>query len=93
MSLMVTTHIDGLPGGAHKDAIMPTLPALGARDVAHRARHERHPVIGAVALDAMAAMAGPARAPDHERAWRAAFEIVVGAMLAGPADWELAAVA
>jgi hemoglobin-like flavoprotein len=49
------------------------------------ARPERYPVVGAVALDAMAAIAGPALTPDYERAWSAAFEVVVGAMLVGAA--------
>ena len=52
-----------------------------------------HPVIGAVALDAMAALAGPAWAPDHERAWSEAFEIVTTAMRAGAPDCQLAVAA
>ena len=51
-------------------------------------RPRRYPVVGAVALDAMAATAGPAWAPGHDRAWSTAFDIVVAAMLAAapPAD-------
>jgi hypothetical protein len=41
-------------------------------------RKEPCHVIGAVALDLIAAIAGPASAPDHARAWSAAFELVTG---------------
>jgi hypothetical protein len=40
-------------------------------------------VIGGVLLDAMAAIAGPTWNPDHARAWREAFEIVLDATRAG----------
>jgi hemoglobin-like flavoprotein len=42
----------------------------------------RYPVVGAAALDLMAAIAGPTAAPDHARAWSAAFEIVTRALVA-----------
>ena len=44
-----------------------------------------YPSLGATALDAMAALAGPVGAADHRRAWDAAFGIVVAAMRAGMA--------
>jgi hemoglobin-like flavoprotein len=52
----------------------------------------RYPVIGAVALDAMAAIVGPPSTPDYERTWNAAFEIVAKA-IAGAAHPDLAAAA
>jgi hypothetical protein len=64
MSVMVTTRINTLPDDADEDAIVPTLHALGtARQAAYGARPEHYPVIGAVALDAMAAIAGRPRPP------------------------------
>jgi hypothetical protein len=54
---------------------------------------DHHSVVGAAPLDLMAAIAGPAWAPDHGRAWSAAFEVVRGAMPAGAAARGLAAVA
>jgi hypothetical protein len=78
MSVMVTTRLDSLPG-ADQDA---ALAAPG-----------RCPLVGAVLLDQMAAIAGPTWAPDHERAWSAAFELVLRPMLAGAAEGELAAAA
>ena len=57
--------------------------ALDAGRLAPGARREQHPVIGAAALDAMAAFAGPPGSPDHRHAWSAAVEIVAGAMF-GP---------
>ena len=67
------------------------MPALTTTRTTTRPEH--YPRVAAVALDAMAALAGPASAPDHDRAWTTAFEIVVGAMLAGVADEVPAAVA
>jgi hypothetical protein len=78
MSVMVTTRLDRLPG-ADQDAA-PAAPG-------------RCPLVGAALLDQMAAIAGPTWAPDHERAWSAAFELVLRPMLSGAADWELAAAA
>jgi hypothetical protein len=77
MSVMVTTRLDSLPG-ADQDA--PAAPG-------------RCPLVGAVLLDQMAAVAEPTRAPDRERAWSAAFELVLRPMLAGAAEGELAATA
>ena len=51
---------------------------------------QSHPVVGVVALDAMAAIAGDARAPGFEQAWSDAFEIVTAAMLPENADPDLA---
>ncbi len=94
MSVMVTTRINTLPDDADEDAIVPTPHALGAaHHAAYGARPEHYPVVGAVALDAMAAIAGPPSTPDYERAWNAAFKIVAEATFAGAADEELAAVA
>jgi hypothetical protein len=78
MSVAVTTRIDHLPGDADEFALVPTVDPTGTHGVAH-ARPERCPVVGAAALDAMAAIAGPAWAPDHASAWSAAFETVVAA--------------
>jgi hemoglobin-like flavoprotein len=99
MSMIVTTRMNSLPADADadededEDAIVPTLQPLGARRGAYGATPVHRPVIGAVALDAIAAIAGPARTPDYERAWSAAFAIVMGRCLADAADRELAAVA
>jgi methyl-accepting chemotaxis protein len=93
MSVLTTTRINTLPDDDDEDEIVPTLHPLGPRHVAYGARPERYPVIGAAALDAMAAIAGPPSTPDYERAWNAAFRIVAEAMFAGAADEELAAVA
>jgi hemoglobin-like flavoprotein len=54
---------------------------------------EHDAVIGAAALDLMAAIAGPAWTSHHEQAWSTAYEIVVRAMTAEAADEELAAAA
>ena len=78
MPVMVTTRLDSLPG-ADQDAA-PATPG-------------RCPLVGAVLLDQAAAIAGPTWAPDHERAWSAAFELVLRPMLAGAADGEPAATA
>ena len=56
-------------------------------------KSERYPVVGAVALDAMAAIAGSTSAPTYERAWSEAFGYVVGAMADGATHRELAVVA
>jgi hypothetical protein len=53
--------------------------ASAARHIAHGARTQLYPVIGAVDLDAMAAITGPPGTPDYERLWASAFEVVVGA--------------
>jgi hemoglobin-like flavoprotein len=65
------------------DTIVPALRALGARHVAYGAEPEHYPVVADVLIGAMAAIAGPAWRPEHERAWSAALEIVSGAMLEG----------
>ena len=75
------------------DAIVPTLRNLGARHVAYGARPEHYPVVGASLIASMAAIAGEEWKPEHERAWKAAFEIVAGTMLEGAAQAELEAVA
>ena len=65
------------------DAIVPKLRELGARHVGYGARPEHYPVVGEVLLAAMAAVAGPAWRPEHERAWSEAFSVVAWAMIEG----------
>jgi hemoglobin-like flavoprotein len=69
------------------------MSVLATTGVNSLADDPRYPVIGAVALDVMAAIAGPPSTPDYKRAWNAASEIVAKAMFAGAADAELAAAA
>jgi hemoglobin-like flavoprotein len=71
------------------DAIVPKLRELGARHVAYGARPEHYPVVGEVLLASMAAVAGPAWQPEHERAWSEAISIVAWAMLEGAEAAEL----
>ena len=71
------------------DAIVPKLRELGARQVAYGARPEHYPVVGEVLLSAMAAVAGPAWQPEHERAWSEAFSVVAWAMMEGAEAAEL----
>ena len=75
------------------DAIVPTLRELGARHVAYGARPEHYPVVGAVLIASMAAVAGDAWKPEYEAAWSGAFEIVAGAMIEGATEAELEAAA
>jgi hemoglobin-like flavoprotein len=75
------------------DAIVPKLRELGARHIAYGAQPEHYPVVGDVLIAAMAAVAGPAWRPEHERAWGGAFAIVAGAMLEGSAAASLEAAA
>ena len=75
------------------DAIVPKLRELGARHVAYGAQPEHYPVVGAVLIASMAAVAGDAWKPEYEAAWGAAFEIVAGAMIEGAAAVELGAAA
>jgi methyl-accepting chemotaxis protein len=75
------------------DAIVPKLRDLGARHVAYGAEPEHYPVVGEVLIAAMAAIAGPAWRPEHQRAWSQAFEIVAGAMLEGAQGVSVAAAA
>ena len=65
------------------DAIVPKLRDLGARHVAYGAEPEHYPVVGEVLIASMAAVAGPAWRPEHERAWTQAFGVVAGAMIEG----------
>jgi len=71
------------------DAIVPKLRDLGARHVAYGARPEHYPVVGAVLIASMAAVAGDEWKPEHEAAWGAAFEIVAATMIEGAAQAEL----
>jgi hemoglobin-like flavoprotein len=75
------------------DAIVPKLRDLGARHVAYGARPEHYPVVGAVLIESMAAVAGEAWRPEYEVAWAAAFDVVAFAMLEGADEVELEAVA
>ena len=75
------------------DAIVPKLRELGARHVAYGARPEHYPVVGAVLIASMAAIAGDDWKPEHESAWGAAFEIVAATMIDGAAQAELGAAA
>ena len=65
------------------DAIVPTLRELGARHVAYGAVPEHYPVVGAVLLESMAAVAGDAWTPEFESAWASAYGIVADTMMAG----------
>jgi nitric oxide dioxygenase len=75
------------------DAIVPKLRELGARHIAYGARPEHYPVVGAVLIASMAAVAGEEWKPEHEAAWGGAFEIVAATMLEGAAAAELEAAA
>jgi methyl-accepting chemotaxis protein len=68
------------------DAVVPTLRKLGARHAGYGARPEHYPVVGAVLIESMAAVAGKAWRPEHERAWTSAFDVVAAAMIAGAAE-------
>jgi hypothetical protein len=51
-------------------------------------RNPEYAEIGAAALDAMAAIAGPVWTPDYGLAWSAAFETVVAGMRSATAEEE-----
>jgi hemoglobin-like flavoprotein len=89
MPELATTRVNSLADHPD-DAIVVTLSRRRARPAP---RPAQYPVIGATALDAMAAIAGPPSTPNYRRAWNAAFEIVAQAMFAGAADAEMAAAA
>jgi hemoglobin-like flavoprotein len=65
------------------DAVVPKLRELGARHVAYGARPEHYPVVGWALIGSMAEIAGEAWTPEFEHAWKAAFDVVAGAMLEG----------
>jgi hemoglobin-like flavoprotein len=65
------------------DAIVPTLRNLGARHVAYGAKPERYPVVGAVLIESMAAIAGDDWRPEYEIAWGDAFGVVASVMIEG----------
>jgi hemoglobin-like flavoprotein len=75
------------------DSIAPKLRELGARHVAYGAKPEYYPVVGEALIGAMATVAGPAWRPRYEQAWRAAFTVVVDAMLEGAEEANLRAAA
>jgi hemoglobin-like flavoprotein len=68
------------------DAVVPTLHKLGARHAHYGARPEHYPVVGAVLIQSMADVAGAGWRPEYERAWKSAFAVVAGAMIAGAAE-------
>jgi hypothetical protein len=92
MSTWTTIQIDTRHEYADERTIAQTLE-LGGHRAASGARPARGPNIGAVALDAMAAIAGPSWAPGYERAWDLAASIVTEAMFAVAAGEAPAAVA
>lgn len=75
------------------NAIVPKLRELGARHVAYGAAAEHYPVVGEVLIASMATIAGTGWLPEYESAWRDAFALVTGAMLAGAAQASLEAAA
>jgi len=59
---------------------MPVMTARIDRRPAAPTGHPTRPsYVGAVLLDAMAAIAGPPWQPDYERSWSTAFDIVARA--------------
>jgi hemoglobin-like flavoprotein len=68
------------------DALVPKLRELGARHVAYGAEPDHYPVVGQALIGAMADIAGNAWRPRYGRAWAAAFDLVVAAMLDGAAS-------
>jgi hemoglobin-like flavoprotein len=71
------------------DSVVPALRKLGARHVAYGARPAHYPVVGAVLIGAMEAVAGDAWEPRYGEAWGEAFGVVAAAMLEGAADAQL----
>lgn len=65
------------------DAIVPKLRQLGARHVAHGARPEHYPVVAAVLIVSMAAVAGPAWKREYADAWGEALDVVAGVIIEG----------
>jgi hypothetical protein len=65
------------------ETIAPKLRELRARHVAYGAEPEHYPVVGAVLIASMAAIAGDAWTTEFEAAWNEAFEIVAATMLEG----------
>jgi nitric oxide dioxygenase len=68
------------------DAIVPKLRELGARHVPYGAEPDHYPIVGQALIGAMADIAGHAWRPRFGRAWAAAFDLVVAAMLDGAAS-------
>jgi hypothetical protein len=93
MPPIATLHIPGRSSEPDEEAAGPTRPARDATHGLPETTLPRYPAVGAVALDAMAAIAGPTWTPNYERAWSAAFEVVTTAMLAGATSFELAVAA
>jgi hypothetical protein len=89
MPELATTHFNSLAD--HPDDAIAGYCA--GRGTGRAPRGESVITIGAAALDAMAAIAGPPSTPNYKRAWNAAFETVAQAMFAGAADSEMAAAA
>ena len=74
-------------------AIVPKLRELGARHVAYGAQPEHYPLVGAVLLESMAAVAGSAWTDEYQAAWAEAYEIVATTMMDGARAVQLKAVA
>lgn len=75
------------------DAILPRLRSLGARSHENGVRPEYYPIACAALIESMAAIAGGAWRPEHERAWSVALEVVTATMLEAVAQAELEATA
>lgn len=71
------------------DALIPALRRLGARHVADGADSGHYRVVGRVLIASMAEVAGEAWRPGYDRAWAAALDVVVEAMLDGAASVQL----
>jgi hemoglobin-like flavoprotein len=70
------------------DAIVPTLRALGARQLAYGAKAEHYVVVGEVLIASLAQIAGEAWRPEHGIAWAAALAVIADAMISGAREAE-----
>ena len=68
------------------DAVAPALRRMGARHVEYGARREHYVMVGSALIAAMAAIAGDAWTREYEEAWKGAYQLVAGTMLAGAED-------
>jgi len=68
------------------EVLSPALAALGGRHVAYGARPEHYAVVGDALVDAVGESLGPVHTPAVAAAWRAAYDLVAAAMLAGAAQ-------
>ena len=69
------------------EAAPAVIPLFAGTDLKRQktigAEPAHYPVVGDVLIASMAAVAGSAWQPEHERAWAEAFGVVAGAMLEG----------